>query len=59
MRQFGAEWFADAVVHTTGLIAGLLACLTLGCLAYIRTRTPSAPGVKSTLLLALGLSLVI
>lgn len=55
MRQFGAEWFADAVVHATGLAVGLIACIVLVCLAVSRSRTPSHAGVKSTILLAFGL----
>lgn len=55
MRQFGAEWFADAVVHTTGLFTGLIACLVLVVIAVRRARTTTLPSVKSRVLLALGL----
>jgi hemolysin III len=53
--QFGQAWFADAIVHTTGLLAGLIACLALVFIAIRRARTTSHPSVKSRVLLALGL----
>ena len=55
MHQFGAEWFADAIVHTAGLFTGLMACLALVFIAVRRYRTATLPGVKSRVLLALGL----
>ncbi len=55
MRQFGAEWFADAIVHTTGLFTGLIACLVLVFIAVRRARTATVPSVKSRVMLALGL----
>ncbi len=55
MHPFAAEWFADAVVHTTGLFTGLIACLVLVFLAVRRARATPVPSVKSALLLALGL----
>lgn len=55
MRHLAAEWFADAVVHTTGLFLGLIACLALAFLAVRRARATPVASVKSSLLLALGL----
>ena len=55
MRQFGEAWFADAAVHTTGLLAGLIACLALVFIAIRRARSATVPSVKSRMLLALGL----
>jgi hemolysin III len=54
-REFGAEWFADAIVHTTGFAAGLIACLVLVFLAVRRARGASHPALKSSILLGLGL----
>lgn len=51
----GQAWFADAIVHTTGLLAGLIACLALAIIAVRRARFATAPSVKSRVFLALGL----
>jgi len=55
LHPFAAAWFADAVVHTTGLFFGLIACLVLVFFAVRRARATPVANVKSSLLLALGL----
>ena len=48
------EWFADAIVHVTGLAVGLMACIVLPILAIRRVRAHHAR-IKPAILLAFGL----
>ena len=53
--ELDVEWFADALVHATGIGAGLLAAIVLIIVAVRRARCPHHASMRSTLLLALGL----
>ncbi len=54
-NELGLEWFADALVHATGIGAGLIAASTIAIVAIRRARLRHHANIKSTLLLALGL----
>lgn len=55
LDELGMEWFADAIVHTTGLFIGLMASLVLPVVAVRRARTATLPNIRSSILLAFGL----
>lgn len=60
-RDYGAEWFADAILNTASATIALLACLVMAVLAVRRTRCMGACAERTHLplgLAAYGLGLV-